>query len=37
MQSLRTHLSTRLRRTSLDRELAQGANPGTRAELAQAA
>ena len=34
MQSLGTHLSVRLRRTPLDRELAQGADPGTRPELA---
>jgi hypothetical protein len=37
MGSLGTQLSTRLRRTGLDRELAQGADPGTRAELARRA
>jgi hypothetical protein len=37
MRSLGTQLSTRLRRISLDRELAQGADPGTRAELARRA
>ena len=34
MRSLSTRLSTRLRRTRLDPELAQGADPSTRAELA---
>lgn len=37
MRSLGTQLSARLRRTRLDRELAQGADPGTRAELARRA
>ena len=37
MRSLGTHLSTRLRRTRLDRELAQGADAGARAELARRA
>ena len=37
MKSLSTRLSTRLRRTRLDRELAQGADPTTRAELAERA
>ena len=37
MRSFGTRLSTRLRRTSLDRELAQGADPGTRPELARRA
>jgi hypothetical protein len=35
MRSLGTHLSIGLRRTRLDRELAQGADPRTRAELAR--
>ena len=37
MLSLGTHLTTRLRRTSLDRELAQGADPDARAGLARRA
>jgi hypothetical protein len=37
MRNLGAHLSSRLRRTSLDRELAQGADSGTRPELARRA